>query len=417
MADIINTKKRDYKYNGPVESTDYNLRIEENYRDLVYLYNKASLLDNKLAKAFERVIKDQLSLVNAIGDLEDRLESLESSSNTMSLTSFSQLDYATFADTSFAISATDLLHFDPKYNILTLPKVNSSSYSRVKFLDPISGQVVPPNFKSKIQNTYPGVDTTGAVVETTPVYNSVLDSIDKIWQRTIVAPSSSASGAQLMLYMEIPTDVAASIKSNYIQLTPFPVFGVDITSIEYTGVINPSLSSSDGWTPLNRSALYDGEQDAVSNVPPGGWNVSGSDQIDNCGPVKFFFPDTDITAIRIKMKKRDYFLENSKYIYSYGLSDFDIGYCKTLVSGRTIVKYTPKNGDTISNILSVTPKIYNVPRSLISSCFSYRIIYESGGTYSTVNPGSSNSVWIEVTLNKLDDTTAPVLTDLIINYD
>lgn len=417
MADIINTKKRDYKYNGPVESTDYNIRIEENYKDLVYLYNKASLLDNKLIKAFERVIKDQLSLVNAIGDLEDRLQSLELSNQTMSLTSFSQLDYATFADTSFAIAATDLLHFDPKYNILTLPKVNNSSYSRVKFLDPVSGQVVPPNFKSKIENTYSGVDTTGAVIETTPVYNSVLDSLDKIWQRTIVAPSSSANGAQLMLYMEIPTDVAASIKSNYIQLTPFPVFGVDITSIEYTSVINPSLSLSDGWTALNRSALYDGEQDAISNIPPGGWNVSGSDQIDNCGPVKFFFPDTDITAVRIKMKRRDYFLENSKYIYSYGLSDFDIGYCKTLASGRTIVKYTPKNGDTISNVLSVTPKIYNVPRSLISSCFSYRVIYESGGTYSTVNPGSSNSVWIEITLNKLDDTTAPVLTDLIINYD
>jgi len=417
MADIINSKKRDYKHNGPVESTDYNSRIEENYKDLVYLYNKASLLDIKLSKAFERVIKDQMALINTVVDLEDRVESLENYSNTISLTSYSQLDYSTFVGTSFAISATDLLHFDPKYNIITLPKVNSGSYSRVKFSDPVSGQVVPPSFKSKIENTYSGTDTNGAVIETTPVYNSVLDSIDKVWQRTVVASSSSAAGAQLMLYIEVPTDVAASLKSNYIQLTTFPVFGVDITSIEYTSKTSPSLNQNDGWTPLNRTGLYDGEQDAVGNVPPGGWNVAGSDEISNCGPVKFFFPDTDITAVRIKMKRRDYFVENSRYIYSYGLSDFDIGFCKTLPSGRTIVKFTPNNGDTISNILSVTPKIYNVPRSLISSCFSYRVIYESGGAYSTTNPGSSNSVWIEVTLNKLDNTTAPVLTDLIISYD
>ena len=56
MADIIHTSKRDYKYNGPVDSADYNLRIEENYKDLVYLYNKASLIDSKLAKTFERVL-------------------------------------------------------------------------------------------------------------------------------------------------------------------------------------------------------------------------------------------------------------------------------------------------------------------------------------------------------------------------
>jgi len=33
------------------------------------------------------------------------------------------------------------------------------------------------------------------------------------------------------------------------------------------------------------------------------------------------------------------------------------------------------------------------------------------------NPGASNSVWIEVTLSMLDDKTAPVLSDLIIEYN
>jgi hypothetical protein len=33
------------------------------------------------------------------------------------------------------------------------------------------------------------------------------------------------------------------------------------------------------------------------------------------------------------------------------------------------------------------------------------------------NPGANNHVWIEVTLNVANDTTAPVLSDLIIQYN
>lgn len=417
MADIINTKKRDYKYNGPVESSDYNKRIEENYKDLVYLYNKASFVDNKVTKVFERVLKDQVSLTEAIVNLQNRLDALESGSNQVSLTSFSQFDHSSFAQSSFAVSATELLTFDSRYNAVTLPRVASSSYSRVKFSDAVSGQIVSSSFRSFIDNSYNGVDVPGAIVETTPVYNSILDSIDKVWQRTVIANSPSASGAQMMLYLEIPSEASASLKSNYMQIAPFPAFGVDIVSIEYTSTLSPSLSNKDVWYPLNSRHLYDGESDAIGKVPPGGWESAGSDEIVNSGPIKFLFPEKDITAIRIKMRKRDYFRENSKYIYSYGLSDFDIGYSKYLSSGKAIIKFTPSNGDTISNILSVTPKIYNVPRSALSSCFSYRVIYDSSGTYSLTNPGSSNSVWIEVTLNMLDDTTPPMLTDLIINYD
>ena len=124
-----------------------------------------------------------------------------------------------------------------------------------------------------------------------------------------------------------------------------------------------------------------------------------------------------MTAIRVKFIQRNYFTELGKAIYTYGLSDLDIRYEKFLSSGRTIVKFTAPDGDVITNVTNVTPKIYNVPSSLISSAFSYRIIYNDSGTYTLSNPGASNSVWIEVTLNMLDDKTAPVLTDLIINYE
>ncbi|WP_299105882.1 hypothetical protein, partial [uncultured Bradyrhizobium sp.] len=74
--------------------------------------------------------------------------------------------------------------------------------------------------------------------------------------------------------------------------------------------------------------------------------------------------------------------------------------------------------------VNVTPKIYNVPRSLMSQAFSYRVIYPidaAAGSidsiYSTSNPGASTEVWIEVTLNMLEDDTAPVLSDLVVDCE
>jgi len=421
MSEIISTQKRDYKYNGPVDSSDYNLRIEENYKDLVYLYNRANMIDAKLAQAFERVLKDHIFLTSAISDLQTRIEALESASNQVSLHSFSQLDYSSFFNTSYAIPGTELLHFDPTYNIITLPKVISSSFSKLKFNNSIYGQIVPDFFKAKIDISFNGVDTNGAIIDSTPIYNSILDAQDKVWKRSVISNTSSPSGAQMMLYIKVPTEIAGSLKTNVLKLNPYPVFSVDIVRIEYTSKANPTLTESDGWTPLNRYALYDDVESAVGKVAPGGWSVSGSDTIVNSGPLYFQIPDTDITAVRIKFNQKNYFLESGKYIYTYGLSDLDIRYDKFLPSGKTILKFTPPNGDLIAAVNSVTPKIYNISPSLIDSIFSYRIIYGvpgvGGMVYSENNPGSSQEIWVEITLNMLDDKTAPVLTDLIVDYD
>jgi hypothetical protein len=117
------------------------------------------------------------------------------------------------------------------------------------------------------------------------------------------------------------------------------------------------------------------------------------------------------------MNQRNYFKELGSYIYTYGLSDLDIRYDKFLTSGKTIIKFDAPSGEMINEVISVTPKIYNVPLSQMSNAFSHRVIYSDGGIYSLANPGSSSSVWIEVTLNMLGDKTAPVLSDLEIQYD
>lgn len=420
MSDFINTENKTIQKNGPVNSSEFNLRAEQNYQDLVALYNRSGVLDQKLKEAFERVLKDQLFISRAITDLEDRIKALEFNESSLykklSIYSYSQIDIASFVSTSFSVSSTDALSFDHNYNIITLPKVDGSSYSKLKFFNSSLGQVIPDFVEFKIQNDFISVDTANALVDTTPISYSILDKSDKFWKRNVVVDSPSATGAQMYVYMSVPNAYSGSDTSNYLSLNPYPLFGVDILSIEYTSKDNPTLSESDGWTPLNFNRLYDGEADAIGRVPPGGWATAGSDTILNSGPVGFYFPPTKVTGIRINMRQRNYFVENGKYIYTYGLSDIDIKSTRFLSSGRTLIKYTAPEGELIYSVEEVIPKIYNVPEELISTAFSYRVISYSDGVYFEGNPNGSSSVWIEVTLNQLGDGTAPVLSDLIVNY-
>ena len=416
MADNINTRKRNIQYNGPVDSSDYNSRVEENYEDLVYLYNKANITDIALTRAFERVFKDQIFLSMAVKDLDDRIKALEANEKLLSVHSFSQIVSSDFADTSFLIRQNENLSFDPIYNIVTLPRITSSSISKLKFGSFLSGQFIPDFFKATIDNSFAGVDSAGAIVESTPIYHSVLDQPEKVWSRTIIANEPNNLGAQCMLYLQVPSQVTGSALVNNIRLSPYPYNSVNIVSIEYTSDRNPTLSNRDRWFPLNRRNLYDGNTDAIGKVPPGGWGELGSDSVINSGPISFSFAELDITALRIKMSQKNYFQELNKYIYTYGLSDFDVRLDKFLDTGKTIFKFTPPDGQIVNEITNVSPKIYNVPLSQISSAFSYRIIYSDSGVYTLSNPGASNSIWVEVTLNRLQDGTIPVLSDLLIQY-
>lgn len=416
MADKIYTQKRAARYNGPINSSEYNARVEQNYQDLVYLYNRINILDSTLAASFERVLKDHIFLANIINDLSDRIEALEAAENRLSIHSFSQIDSNNFISVSeFAIPSAETLSFDPTYNIITLPKVSTGSFSKLKFSNTGVGQVLPEKFKAKIDNTYSGVDTPGATLDTTPIYNAILSAPNKVWKRNIISSTSNSSGAQMMVYFSVPSEISGTEKTNCIQINPFPAFGPEIFSIEYTTKKNPTLTQADGWKPLNENSLYDGDTDAVGKVPPGGWSVTGDDAIKTAGPIAYYFGEKNITAIRIKLNQKSYIKENNMYVYSYGLSDIDVRYDKFLPTGKTIIKFDAPDGETISEVTNVTPKIYNVPLSLISSAFSYRVIYGYPGAYQ-LNPTASNSVWIEITLNMLDDKTAPVLSDLVIDY-
>lgn len=418
MSEFIYTEKKPQQYHGPISSTDFNQRIEQNYADLVYLYNKYGVLDKKIQEIIERVIKDNIFLSNAVNDLYDRIRSIESqNTNQISLYSKSQIDVSEFIGTSYAVSSSEALEFDDYYNQLKLPVVSGSSHSKIKFINASQGQVIPDFLDVRIDPNQSGGDGTGAVIDTTPVQNAFLNLPDKVWRRNVILSSPNPLGVSMYLYVKIPAASIGSILSNSIKLTPYPSQGVDVVKIEYTLKPNPTLNDSDVYTPLNNLGLYEENYDAVGKIPPGGWAEIGGDVVRNSGPLNFYYAEAPITAFRILLRQTNYIVENNKYVYTYGLSDLDIRYDKFLPQGRTFIRFDARDGEVIYQITNVSPKIYNVAQSVLFDVFDYRVFYPDSGTYTLTNPGTSDHVYIEVSLNMLEDKVPPILSDLIIEAD
>jgi len=424
MSDSLYTQRRTAQYSGNHSSTEYNKRVEENYQDLVYLYNKYNVIDIKLSQLFSRVMTDHIFLSNAVKDSMDRLKALESIEKVMSLYSYSQLTYnpGSLGGVSLAISPSEQLTFDSIYNYATLPIVSNASFSVLKMYNSIGEQIIPKFLETRVEPLN-SIDGPGALIDTTAPYYSLYDRYDRVWRRSVIVDNPSELGAVMYFYVKVPSN-AVDKKVNSIDFSPYPVNSVDIFSIHYTQAENPSLTISDSWKPLNSTALYNDDVDAVGYVAPGGWvNALNSDVIINSAPLCFNiaslqFENKPITGFRIGMRQKNYIKENNKYVYTYGLSDLDIRVNRYMNSGKAYFKFTAPKDKLIFKVNSVTPKMYNVPLSLTEVAFSSRVLYPTTANDLSLTPQSgSSTVFIEITLNKLQDDTVPMLSDLIINYE
>lgn len=417
MSEFIYTQKKPIQYHGPISSSDFNERIEQNYADLVYLYNKYSVIDKKVSEIIERIVKENIFLTSAVTDLANRIRVIESiNTNQMSLHSKNQIDLTPFVNTAYAIPVSQALVFNDYYNHLTLPEVIGASHSKIKFVNSLQGQIVPDFLETRIDPNLAGGDGNGALIDSTPVQNAFINKPDKVWRRNVILAEPNPLGVSMYLYIKTPTGSLGNSLTNSISMSPFPSNGVDIVRVEYTTAQNPSLSDKDGYYSFN-PGYYDQEYDALGKVAPGGWSTIGSDSIINSGPLKFYCAEKAMTAVRVLLRQRNYIKENGSYVYTYGLSDIDLRYEKFLETGRTFMRFDAPQGKTINQILNVSPKIYTHPQSLLNDVFSYRIFYPSGSGYVLTNPNTSSHVYIEVTLAMLENKIPPVLSDLIIEAD
>ena len=411
------TRKRYAQFRGPSTSDDYNRRVEEYYQDLITLTNRTRLAEVELDELQRRHAREQTSMLIMIEALEDRLASLEGDRTRLTFFSHTQIDVERFDDKPlFAIPEVDRLSYDTQYGFMTLPKVDTSSLSKLFFVNTDGEGVVPPSLETRVVGNASTADNPSAIIEESRPELAVYRKPGMIWERNVVVEVPNSDGAELTLYVKVPTDLFTTDRSNAIVLHPYPSFGTTIREVSYTLVASPVLDDSDGYASLNSGSLYAGEEGAVGWVPPGGWTgpFAGADAAMNSGPKLYYFPALPITGLRIRLHQPNRVREEGRFVYSYGLSHLDLRYDKFLGQGRTIVRFDAPAGQTIDDVINVQPEIWNVPRALVDEVFSYRAIWETSynsGEYTFEPVANSARVWIEVTL-KAEEGQFPALTAL-----
>lgn len=416
MPDTPYTKLRQVQYRGPSTSDDYNARVEENYKDLVVLYNRIRLLDADMAEFYRHVLQDQLALGRVLVDLEERVATLEAGTNRFTFYSVDQVDNDTFDDTGFAVPPASRLTLDTQHGVLTLPKVDVASLSKLFFVDSAGNDVVPPSLETRVVPDLDSADSATAVIDSSQPEFAVIRRPGRIWERNVVATATDADGAVMTFYLKVPTDLYTTDKSNALLVHPYPAFSSDVIEIAYTTNPNNIMQDADNYTVLNDTAMHAGNADALGWVPPGGF--AGDEQVD-AGPRLYYFDPLAITGLRLKLRTNRYIQESGNFVYSYGLSLLDLRYDRFLSTGRTILRFDAPEGETISSITDVQPQIWNVVGADWPTVFSWRALWETGpnsGSYTETPVAASDRVWIEVTLNETPGKGTPALSGVSVEY-
>lgn len=416
MAETLYTEKEHAQWRGPTTSDKYNERIEKLYKDLVHLYNKVGLAEESVRLALQRVLKDHFSLAKTLEDLEDRILTLESDVNKITFRNDAMLDTARFDGSPYEVTEVDRLFSDVQHGLVTLPKVTSTSASKIHFMNNNGEAVLPSTFEAIVVGVSGTADNQAAFVDTNDPYLAFIPSSDVAWERNVVVNAADGDGAEVTMYVRLPLDLMMDSSSNVIQIHPFPIMGCELKEVAYTTQADITLSEDDNYTPLNSGAIHSSDPLAVGWIAPGGWS---GDEINDCGPKAFYFDPTDITGLKITLRQKSYFVEDGKYVYSYGMSQLDVRYDKFLDTGKAIFQFTAPDATTISSVDNVLPQIWNVSEAELTDVYDYRVLWETAfdsGIYTTTAVPFSQRVWIEVTLNKTVGGGSPALSGLVVSY-
>jgi len=416
MSEALYSEQEHAQWRGPTSSDNYNERVENLYKDLMVLANRVGLSEENLRLFYQRILKEQFSLMQTLDSLEERVEAIEAGDTVLTFGNPDAIDIDRFDATDYAITDDAVCTWDGRHSIFTLPNNATSSFSKLKMVNTDGISIIPSSFESLASGVAGTADDTTSALDTSDVYHGVLQETGMIWERNVLADTPHASGAEVDLYIRFPTDLVVNENTNCIIIHPFPTMGCDLIDVEYTTVVDVSLNVTDAYQPLNGVDMYNGVSRAIGWVPPGGWT---GDEINSCGSKIFYFDPVTMTGLKIRLRQRSYFTEESKYIYTYGMSQVDARFEKFADTGKTILKFDAPAGSTISSVDNVTPDIWNVIEAEVPDIFFYRVIWETAygsGTYTTTPVPLSKRVWIEVTLNKTSGEGTPVLSGLNIEY-
>jgi len=372
MTDTISITPLTLPYGGKSSSAELNKFINEVSRGIIVLQNTADNLKRELT-----ITTESLSAENHILSL--RIAEIQNNEPGIASVSVSYFD--PLADgTSAALINTAA-------GYITLPALNSISKT---YFD-VGGKIVLPKTLS--------IDIDPPANQNDIIDHGLMDAltpdIAKFWARRISTPLNSPSVAEAVATVILPEDIISNRNCNVIDITPFPLGGVDIVSVDY--------SSSGVWQSL-----------------------PGFSIIRNAGKTRLTFPVSEIAAVRIRLRQRHSQIQSDKQIFHLGIRSISVSFIESKPNANFTALYEfPDNHQR-----TITGSIpYFINEEALSDISTHKKTICTYDLYSVDEFGfqtlltnlpttvTSNKILIKGTLSRDKTGIAPLLERIEISYN
>lgn len=377
------------RFRGPTSSHEYNTNEDEKYLELIELYKQSNSTLLSLREAHQVVLSENAALHDYISMLEERMAGLENQLESVTKLSVTNGQYF---KTSFVQDmsvnypkdfqndqvTTPRCDMDLQNRFITIPQIHQIPKTHLK--DSEGNITVPSQLKVQVGRT----STKGKVSE-----NNILNAFDgnclSFWRRCVSYDSPSdipENGEDVIIEIELPTQLVSNMNINTICLTPHPERGIQIENIE--------VHYNNGW-----ESIAGFKQQDITSI-----------NSENHSPRrKWFFPSVPVQRIRITLVQKNSVNIGGKTVFVLGAQEISVYLSMFEPSGGMIL--TPFDMEGIYNIESIEhvfinrsafsyPK--NLDHMLEGNIYNYDLYVEDSDL--TLRP-LSNSDWTSQTANRI----------------
>jgi len=302
------TKRQAFPERGASSSRQLNDFVDQAVNDLHGINNLVTANESRVEEVIKILTDESRYLKRRVSQLEAENDARKmiNGRNGIRLTHYQSM--YDVRNMSFFSNDTFLKpHINTTYGLAYLP----SNSSETKFFTNSiydGSVIVPADLSIEVTDVFidPGGSTATShedgrskLIEGNPknAFNGVNNSY---WVRTVEFPAESdVTEVQVQVTVTLPSQ--NNTMSNLMTIHPYPIGGIDIMEIS----TSPDLTSS--FTNISHP-------DAPTTSTP----------INNSREKLLIFPPQDIDQVRLKIRQRNFIIENGKKIFRYGLQEIGL---------------------------------------------------------------------------------------------
>lgn len=305
---------------GSFSSEKYNNFLLSTVNDIGNLVSAVNVLSSEVYNLRTFYRTESAFLKKRIIDLEKDVEYKRERAARLNQTIDDWVDFHDTSRLSHPTSQPDNLRaiINSRFGEVTLPsiarqsKFYTQSLSRGVIIPAADLQVTTTSVFDKLNGEGLINHENGGVVTENDSKHAFDGSLNTTWQRRVEFPlDSNVSEVEVELTVQIPDQ--SILESNLISVLPFPYGEIDVTSLTYSSDLSSSFQSVPGF--------------------------SGTKNSRNS---RYHFSPRVVSQIKIRLKQRNWYEENGKKVFLYGLNELD---CSLVEWDKT---YVP-NGDIDQN--------------------------------------------------------------------